>query len=84
VDYVVLDLGLDVNVMMKKTWALMGKPRLIHSLIRLKMANQQVVNPFGILEHVPIDIDGIRTFVDFDVIEIVDDICPYPTLLRID
>jgi hypothetical protein len=30
------------------------------------------------------DIDGERTFVDFEVIEIVDDSCPYPALLSID
>jgi hypothetical protein len=30
------------------------------------------------------DIDGVRTFVDFEVIEIVDDSCPYPALLGID
>jgi hypothetical protein len=84
IDYVVLDLGSEVNVMMKKTWALMGKPKLIYSPIRLRMANQQVVNPFGRLEHVPMDIDGVRTFTDFEVIEIVDDNCPYPALLGID
>jgi hypothetical protein len=84
IDYVVLDLGSEVNVMTKKTWALMGKPRLIYSPIRLRMANQQVVSPFGRLEHVPVDIDGVRTFADFEVIEIVDDNFPYPTLLGID
>jgi hypothetical protein len=42
------------------------------------------MSPFGRLEHVPIDIGGIRTFVDFEVIEIVDDSCPYPALLGID
>jgi hypothetical protein len=36
------------------------------------------------LEHVPVDIDGVRTFADFEVIEIVDDNCPYPALLGID
>jgi hypothetical protein len=30
------------------------------------------------------DIDGVRTFADFEVIEIVDDNFPYPTLLGID
>jgi hypothetical protein len=40
VDYVVLDLGSEVNVMTKQTWVLMGKPRLIYSPIRLRMANQ--------------------------------------------
>jgi len=40
IDYVVLDLVLEVNVMMKKTWELMGKPKLIYSSIRLRMDNQ--------------------------------------------
>jgi hypothetical protein len=42
------------------------------------------VRPFGRLEQVPVDIDGIRTFVDFEVIEINDDSFPYPALLGID
>jgi hypothetical protein len=84
IDYVVLDLGLEVNVLTKQTWALMGKPKLIYSPIRLRMANQQAVSPFGRLEHVPVDIDGVRTFADFKVIEIVDDSCPYPVFLGID
>jgi hypothetical protein len=46
IDYVVLELGSEVNVMMKQTWELMGKPRLIYSPIRLRMDNQQVVSPF--------------------------------------
>jgi hypothetical protein len=36
------------------------------------------------LEHVPVDIDKVRTLADFEVIEIVDDNFPYPTLLGID
>jgi hypothetical protein len=42
------------------------------------------VIPFGRLEHVPVDIDGVRTFADFKVIDIVDYSCPYPALLGID
>jgi hypothetical protein len=38
-DYVVLDLGSEVNVMTKQNWALMGKPKLIYSPISLRMAN---------------------------------------------
>ena len=62
----------------------MGKPKLIYSPIMLKMANQQAISLFGRLEHVPVDIDGVRTFVDFKVIEIVDDSCPCHELLVID
>jgi hypothetical protein len=50
--------------MTKQTWALMGKTKLIYSPIRLRMANQQVVSPFERLEHVPMDIYGVKTFVD--------------------
>ena len=38
-DYVVLDLGSEVNVMTKQTWILMGNLKLIYSPIRLRMAN---------------------------------------------
>jgi hypothetical protein len=84
IDYVVLDLGSEVNVMTKQTWTLIGKPKLIYSPIRLRMANEQAVSPFGRLEHVPVDIDKVRTFADFEVIEIVDNNCPYLALLGID
>jgi hypothetical protein len=36
------------------------------------------------LENVPTYIDGVRKFADFEVIDIVDDSCPYPSLLGID
>jgi hypothetical protein len=62
----------------------MGKPKLIYSPIRIRMSNQQAISPFGILEHVPMDIDGVMMFADFKVIEIVDDSCPYVVLLGID
>jgi hypothetical protein len=47
IDNVFLDLRSEVNVMTKKTWALMGKPILIYSTIIIRMANQQDVSPFG-------------------------------------
>ena len=70
--------------MTKQTWALMGKPKLIYSLIRLRMDNQQAISPFGRLKHVLMDINRLRMFSDFVVIEIVDDSYPYPALLGID
>ncbi len=83
-DYLVLDLGSEVNVMTKQTWTVMGKLRLILSHIRLRMGNQQAISPYGRLEHVPMDIDGVRTFAGFEVINIIDEHCPYPSSLGID
>ena len=42
------------------------------------------VLPIGRLSQVLVDIEGLCTFADFEVINIVDDMNPYPTLLGID
>lgn len=36
---VMLDLGSDVNILPKKSWEAMGKPKLVYSPIQLRMAN---------------------------------------------
>ncbi len=48
------------------------------------MVNQHKIIPLGRLACVVVDIDGIRTTTDIEVIEIIDDNNPYPTLLGID
>ena len=83
-DEVILDLGSEVNVLTKKTWEQMGIPKLARSPIHLRLANQQRVSPLGRLPQVPVDIDGVRNFADFEVIEIIGDRRPYPDLLGID
>ena len=62
----------------------MGKLRLDWSPIKLRLTNKVKVFPIGRLSQVPVDIEGLHTFVDFEVINIVDDTNPYPTLLGID
>lgn len=62
----------------------MCRPALQWSPIQLRMTNQQNIIPMGRLQGVTMDIDGRSTQIDFEVIEIVDDSNPYPTLLGID
>ena len=62
----------------------MGSPQLALSPILLRLANQQRVSPLGQLPQVPVDIDGVRTFANFEVIEIIGDSQPYLALLSID
>ena len=83
-DEVVLDLGSEVNVMTKQRWEIMAKLKLAFSPIQLSFENQQRVIPLGHLPSVPVDLDGVRNLVDFEVIEIIDDNTPYPALLGID
>ena len=82
-DEVVLDLGSEVNVMTKQTWEIMAKPNLAFSHIQLRLANQQRVIPLGRLSSVPVDLDGVHSLADLEVIEIIDDSTPYPVLLGI-
>ena len=42
------------------------------------------VLPIGRLSQVPVEFEGLYTFADFEVINIVDDTNPYPTFLGID
>ena len=81
---IILDLGSEVNVLTKQTWEQMGKPTLEWSPIQLRLANQQKIVPLGRFPNVPVDIDGVSTLADFEVIEIIDDSNPYPALLDIE
>jgi hypothetical protein len=56
----------------------MGEPTLGYSPIQLKLANQNIVLPIGRLKSVIVDMDGLRTMEDFEVIEIIDGTTPYP------
>jgi hypothetical protein len=63
-----LDLGSDVNILPKKTWETLGKPRLTYSPIQLRIAKQYCVLPIGRLENVEIDVEEVKTTADFEVI----------------
>jgi hypothetical protein len=62
----------------------MGEPTLGYSPVQLKLANQHRFIPIGRMKGVTVDLDGVRTKADFEVIEIVDDTPPYPALLGMD
>ena len=83
-NYIILDLGSDVNILTRQTWESMNKPRLEWSHIQLRLMNQSKVLPIGRLTQVPIKVEGLRTYADFEFIDIVNDKKPYPTLLGID
>ena len=81
---IILDLGSEVNVLPKKTWQCKGEPTLGYSSVLLKLANQHKVLPIGRLQGVTIDLDGVCTTIDFEVIKIVDGTTPYLALLGLD
>ena len=83
-DDIILDLGLDVNIITRQTWESMNKLWLYWSPIQLRLANQSKVLPISRLTQVPMEVKGLRTYDDFKFIDIVNDTNPYPVLLGID
>ena len=83
-DYIILDMGSDINILTRQTWERMSKRCLDWSPFQLRLANQEKVLPIGRLSQVFVNIEGLCTFISFEVINIVDDTNPYPTLLGID
>ena len=78
-----MDLGSDVNILTKKTWQLMGKPTLGWSPVQLQLANQVKVQPIGRVSNLVVDVEGMKTHDDFDVIEVVEGGGSYLVLLGI-
>jgi hypothetical protein len=62
----------------------LGKPHLVYSPIQPRMENQYCIFLVGRLENLEIDVAGVMTTYDFELIEIMGDKDPYPSLLRID
>ena len=83
IDSVILDLGSYVNILTNHTWNLMGNPTLGWSPVQLQLANQAKVQPIGHVSNLVVDVEGMNTYVDFDVIEVVDGGGSYPVLLGI-
>ena len=61
----------------------MGIPTMSWSSVLLRLANQARVTSIGRVPHLAVEVEGMKTYVDFDVIEVVDGGGSYPTLLGI-
>ena len=72
VDSVILALGSDVNILTKQNWQLIGKPTLGWSPMQLRLANQAKVQPIRHVSNLVVNIEGMKTYAAFDVIDIVD------------
>jgi hypothetical protein len=68
-DGVMLDLGYAVKILPKKSWEVMGEPKLVWSPIQLWLSNQYKIYPIGWLEQVQV---RVKIKANFEVIEIMD------------
>ena len=70
---IILDLESDVNILKKQTWENMGKPQLVWSPVQLQLSNQARVSSIGRVQCLLVEVEGMRTYADFNVIEVVDE-----------
>ena len=61
----------------------MGRPTLGWSPLQLRLDNQAKVQPIGRVLNLVVDVEGMKTYDDFDVIEVVEGEGSYPALLGI-
>jgi len=79
-----LDHNSHVNILPRKTWEALGKPRIVFSPIQLRMEKQYFTFPLRILKDIEVDIPSAKTYAYFEVIYIMGDKDPYLTLLGIE
>ena len=84
IDNIILDLASDVYILIRQTWERMNKSQLDWCPIQLRLVNKSKVLPIGILTKVHVEVEGLRTYANFEVIDIFDDTNPYPALLGIE
>jgi hypothetical protein len=63
---------------------MMGKPKLVWSLVHLSLTSQHKIVLSGRLMGVLVNIDGVCSVENFEVIEIVDGSQPYPSLIGLE
>ena len=61
----------------------MGRPKLGWSLVQLWLDNQAKVQPIEEVYNLVVDVEGMKTYANFDVIEVFNGEGSYPTLLGI-
>ena len=61
----------------------MGREALVWSLVQLRLSNQAKVQPIECVSQLVVDVEVLKTYADFDVIEVVDGGGSYPAFLGI-
>lgn len=70
---VVVNFGLQVNVLPRSTWVNIGRPQLHESAIYIRLVDQGLTSPIGVLRQAETSIMGITTMIDYEVIDIQDE-----------
>eukprot|EP01018_Ginkgo_biloba_P037136 Gb_07366 [translate_table: standard] len=76
----IVDGGSSVNVIPSSTWEQLGKPLMNPTYYSIKLANQSKIRPIGVLQNVPVMVEGITVSQEFAVVEMTTN-TTYATLI---
>jgi hypothetical protein len=77
----VLDEETRVNIMIERTWELLGKLAMIPSLGGIGLFRGNLINLCGGLAQIPMTSNGTLTKEDFEIIKFIEDSAPFTMLL---
>jgi hypothetical protein len=80
IDYV-LDEETQVNIMIERTWEILGKPAMIPSLGVIGLFRGKLINLCGRLTQTSMSAHGTSTEEEFEVIKIIENNAPFVMLL---
>ena len=80
VDYF-LDKETQVNVMIERTWELLGKSAMVPSLGGIGLFRGKLITLCGKLVQIPMNVNGTSTEEDFETIKFIEDNTPFTMLL---
>ena len=83
VNLVILDLGSSLNGFTTQTWKKMGSAMLRWSHVQLWLANKDTVTTIMRVSHLDVEVESMKTYIDFDVNEFADGGGSYVALLAI-
>jgi hypothetical protein len=58
---VMLDLKFDENILLNKSWEIMGRPRLVYSPIQLWLVSQHIIYFIDHLQYVEVNLGTMKT-----------------------
>jgi hypothetical protein len=76
-----MDEETQVNVMIERTWELLGKPAMTPSLGGLGLFRGKMINLCGKITQISMNANGTLTEEDFEIIKFIENNAPFTMLL---
>jgi hypothetical protein len=77
----VLDEETQVNIMIERTWEILGKPAMIPSLGGIGLFRGKLITLYGRLTHISMSAHGTSTEEEIEIVKFIENSAPFSMLL---